>query len=299
MSLMPLGYFFSQSWISFRRSGWISLAAVLVIGLSALAGGLFALLWQNTVAMIEDMENRVEIVAYFKPVAQLKEQEDTLRDIGQIPGARQSRLVSPAEAAEKIMADPALKEIMELLDENPLPASAHISLESRRPEFVAAFASRVKELEWINDVEWGQELSEKILKSARIVRWTLLGLGVLLALSALLIVSNAIRLTVYTRRDEIAIMRLVGASNFFIRAPFLMEGVIQGFIGGVLAIAFMAGTGYLIRRELIHELGVDLGLVFEYQLTPLIMLAMLLGAVILGLFGSLFAVSRHLKMDET
>jgi cell division transport system permease protein len=195
----------------------------------------------------------------------------------------------------------ALRDDAVLLDGLPddvIPSSVEVRLAARpwTAQEVQFVADRLKENPLVDDVRYGQDEIERVNALLGIARIAAVILGVSLCLGTILIVYNTIRLTVYARRDEIEIMTLVGATGAFVRAPFVLEGAIQGFIGGSIA-------GFsLIVLENALRVGIERGLSYAYapislSFVPVEFLGYLVAAgFALGLLGSLLAVGKFLKL---
>jgi len=156
---------------------------------------------------------------------------------------------------------------------------------ARSPETVAAVARRLRSLTFVDDVRYGAEWLDKLYRIRTIARLAGLALGSLFAVVAAIIISATIRTAVLAREREIAIMRLVGATDGFIRLPFLIEGATKGLLGGVVALALTWGANGLIDRYLIRTVFFDVRT----------MLLGLLFGVAIGLAGSAVSVGRHLR----
>lgn len=292
-------YYFREALASFGRGGAMSLVAVLALTLAAMALGAYALLKDNTHYWMLKAESRFEVVVYFKDglgdlkVKQLAESLKTM------PEVRELSLVSPAEALKELSKDSAVAEVIGVLGaENPLPWSARIKVRAAESDLLKALAARARELEGVSDVDWGQESAEALLKWLKLLKLSLLMLGVALGVSALLVTASVIRLTVHLRREEINIMRMVGASPWFIRIPFLLEGFFQGFSGGALGCLILIGMGRLISARALSELQLDLSVYLPYSVTPLFFAAVCLGTACLGFAGSLLAVGGPFKGNK-
>ncbi|MFQ5418183.1 MAG: cell division protein FtsX, partial [Myxococcota bacterium] len=182
--------------------------------------------------------------------------------------------------------------LIEGLEENPLPASLEIQLvsERRSPEGMRVVVESISGLPGISDLASGQDWVAGYLRAVALVRGTGIGLGVILALATLLIVTNTIRLAVYARRDELDILALVGASRAFMNTPFLIEGAVQGAFGGAVALALLYGIFRLVLP------GFEFGLEIVLGGSPRFFSAGEMGAVIaqgtaLGWIGSVAAVA--------
>ena len=187
--------------------------------------------------------------------------------------------------------------LLEGLGENPIPASLQLRIQDayQTPEALRQFTSSLSRLEGVEDVQYGQEWVDRLTAAVRMLR--LLGLSVCLALgmASLLIVSNTIRLAVYSRAEEIEIMRLVGATKLHIRAPFLLEGLIQGGLGAAVALVLLFGAYRATLWELQLTPGQIFGIGVGSFLDPRWVGAMLAAGAGVGAFGSLMSVGRFLR----
>jgi cell division transport system permease protein len=211
-----------------------------------------------------------------------------------VEGVAEVRLVSKEEALERFRAGVGRGgAFLEGLDENPLPASLEIELEpaSRSAEGMRVVAESLSGLPGIDDLASGQEWVEGYLRAIALVRGVGIGLGAILALAALLIVANTIRLAILARRDELEILALVGASRAFVATPFLLEGIAQGAIGGALALALLAALFRAALPELEFGLALVLGGVEPRFFAPAEAAALVAGGAGLGMVGSAFALS--------
>jgi cell division transport system permease protein len=215
--------------------------------------------------------------------------------VQRLPGVESVAWVSKQAALERFRASPfGRASLLDGLDENPLPASLEIVLvpEQRNSKGLEALVRTLADLPGIEELGYGHEWVEGYSRAVALVRSVALASGAVLAFATLAIVANTIRLSVYARRDEIEILRLVGAGRAFVAAPFLLEGLLQGALGGLAALAllaagFRAGTG---------TLGGGLELLLGYtELTffgPWAAAALMGAGAALGALGSAVAVLR-------
>lgn len=281
-----------EALLSFRRSPMLSVLSVTTIAFSLFVVGLYGLVALNLREAIKDIENRVEIVAYLFRGSQPETVTLASQDIAAFPEVQSVTYVTEDEALER-----AKKELVEFKDAyqdlqtNPLPASLEIRLKpgSRGADQVASVADRLKGYRFVEEVRYGREWVEKLDRLRNIFGFVGLVIGLAFAVVAVVIIGVTIRITVLQRKREIAIMRLVGATNNFIRGPFILEGAIKGLMGGVLAVAMCYGAFLLFRSQI--DLATT-GMVFfrAGQAT----MGLLFGTLI-GLGGSLVSVGRHLK----
>jgi cell division transport system permease protein len=283
---------FREALSAFRRAPLLSALSITTIGFSLYAVGLFGLVAVNLREALHSVEQRVEVVAYLlrgtppETIAQASE------DINAFPEVARVTFVSEDEALKR-----ARMELVEFRDAyrdlnvNPLPASLEIQLKEgfRDAEHTSAVADRLKGYGFVDDVRYGREWIEKLDRLRNIAGLVGLTIGLAFAAVAVVIIGVTIRITVLQRAREIAIMRLVGATNGFIRGPFLLEGMLKGLLGGLLAVGLCYGTFLLFRGQI--ELATS-GIVFLK--TSHVVLGVVFG-VCIGLAGSLVSVGRHLR----
>ena len=305
MVLSNLGYSFREVGQHFRRSWSTVFGAIVTIFLSLFIIGMFLLgsaLLENMVGTVED---RVTIQAFLSDDA---DQEAVLALQRKVQGWDNVESVSyksKEEALEEYkntMSNRNAADAVAALDgENPIPASLVIKLDD--PQLVEDTANKlirdadfaaVSDGDPASSVQYGRETVEKLFSFTNYLRIGALVLVGLLTFVAFVFINNTIHLAITARRREIAIMRLVGASNSFIRGPFILEGVLEALMGALLAIvALFFGT-----RELIERLSSSLQfLTFDVSSDIMLMTfgALLVIGVVIGLFGSAIAMRRFLK----
>jgi cell division transport system permease protein len=218
--------------------------------------------------------------------------------VATVEGVDSVRVVSQEEALERFRAGVGVgPELLEGLDENPLPASLEIVLAPsfRSPEGLRIVVEQIDGLAGIEDVSSGTDWVEGYMRAVALVRAVGIGLTILLALATLLIVGNTIRLAIYARRDELEILGLVGASRGFVITPFLLEGLVQGAFGGGLALLLLLGLFHLVLPGFEFGLAFVLGGSTPRFFTSGEAVGMLAFGAGLGLFGSAAAVSAGWK----
>lgn len=283
---------FREAFLAFRRAPLLSALSITTIGFSLYAVGLFALVAVNLREALRIVEQRVEVVAYLLRGTPAETIAQASQDIAAFPEVQRVTFVSEDEALKRARAELVeFRDAYRDLSVNPLPASLEIQLKDgfRDAEHTAAVADRLRGYGFIDDVRYGREWIEKLDRLRNIAGVVGLTIGLAFAAVAVVIIGVTIRITVLQRAREIAIMRLVGATNSFIRGPFLVEGAIKGCLGGLVAILLSYGTYLLFRGQI--ELATS-GIVFlkSAQLA----LGIVFGVAI-GLGGSLVSVGRHLR----
>ena len=284
-----MGYFAREALRSMLRSGPLALVALASLSLASLCGGAWGLLWANSLQWRLELGGRVQAVAYAHSGLSREACQQAFDKLQALPGVVSAEVVWPEAAAKELARDPALKAALETLGENPLPASLRVRLGDPSLEAVKAFAQAARGVSGVAEVDYGAEATEGLLKAIRVAERALLAAGALLALAALLVVALVIRLTAHQRRAEISIMRLVGADPWFIRAPFLLEGLFQGIVGGVLATLALTLALGALRSALSSELGLQLEAFLPLGLSLRYAALQVLATALLGLGGSALA----------
>ncbi len=301
MAISP-GYFIGEAWSSFRRNWVMSLVAVTIIYISLLLVGTFFLTGAIVNRIATSFEQKVSISIFMKDGAAPADVQALQGDMQKDPRVDSVSYVSKTQALERFKERTKNSpQLVEQLRGNPLPASFEVKLKDPRQVAAVvktikadpALAKVIKNAE--EDVHWGQTIVENLFAATGIVRLFVLVFVILLLVVSLVLIGNTIRLAIYSRRKEIGIMRLVGASNGFIRTPFLFEGVFQSVVGALLASGtLLAAQAFLVpwlQRNL-RFLPVSISGTTLAQLTGLL----LLSAVVIGLAGSGAAVRRYLKV---
>lgn len=283
-----MAHAFREAASGFRRAPLLTGLSAFMVGLALTVLGLFALVAFNLRLAVEDMEERVEVVAYLRDSARPVEIESAVQSLRGLPGVEDVRFFSKAQALERAKEElPEIAEISGDLEVNPFPASLEIRFlpGSRTTESVEAVAAAASDFSFVEDVRFGREWVERLFLLRRMGAITSMILGGAFAVVATLIIGTAIRIAVFARRDEIFIMRLVGARNGLIRRPFLIEGAITGLMGGVLATLLTWGTYQAVYHFL-----------FDLEWIPRgwIGIGLLVG-LIFGALASSLAVRRYLR----
>ena len=302
-------YFISETWSSFRRNWVMSLVAVSIIYISLLLVGAFFLMSSVVNEMASSFESKVSVQVFLKDDAVPADVQALQASIRKMPNVKSISYVTKEQALaifkERTKNTP---QLVEQLRNNPLPASIEVALVSPREvqgvvnlivkdPLTAKVVKTPANLGTAKDtdIKYGQNVVEALFAATGVVRVLAAGFLGLLLIVSLVLIGNTIRLAIYSRRREIGIMRLVGASNWFIRTPFLLEGVLQALIGSILAILTLVAAQAVIVPWLqgnLKFLPVNIGGVTVAQLAALLVAA----GVGIGLIGSGSAVRRYLKV---
>ena len=279
---------FREAMLTFKRAPLLSALSVTTIAFSLFVLGLFGLVVVNLQDALHSVEERVEIVAYILPGTPIEATAQALKDVEAFPEVQTATYVSEEEALTRARAELVeFRDVLRELERNPLPASIEIKLKPgfRDADHVAAVAERMSGFGFVDDVRFGREWVENVDRLRGLAAAVGLVVGAAFAVVAIIIIGTTIRMPVLQRSREIAIMRLVGATDGFVRRPFLLQGAIKGLLGGAVALGLSFVAYLLINRYLLQSS-------FFTQEEALAIVAF--GALI-GLLGSATSVGRHLK----
>lgn len=274
-----------EAMIGFRRAPLLSALSITTIGFSLFAFGLFSLVAINIRQTLRDVESRVEIRAFISEGSSVEPVADAMGTIGNYKEVLRVEYVSPEQALQRAREE--MGEFKDVFEGNFLPGSLDIRLREgyRDPETVKRIADSLKTFGFVDDVRYGEEWVDKLYRIRNIAAAAGVVLGLAFAGVAVIIIGATIRMAVLARTREISIMRLVGATDGFIRRPFLIEGFFKGVLGGALALfcTWLAST--FISRAFIQT---------EFFPASLAALGVAGGALI-GVLGSALSVGRHLR----
>nr|WP_092074357.1 permease-like cell division protein FtsX [Dendrosporobacter quercicolus]NSL49261.1 ABC transporter permease [Dendrosporobacter quercicolus DSM 1736]SDM89856.1 cell division transport system permease protein [Dendrosporobacter quercicolus] len=295
MKIRTTEYFIREAAISLRRNGLMSFASISTVALSLLILGIFLILVLNLNHMASALESQVQITVYLKDDLPELEIREAGTGITQIEGVTQVLFVDKQEAMERFKERLGDQQglLAALGETNPLPDAFEVKVD--RPERVKPAAAAITTLDGVENVKFGQEVVDQLFTLTKMVRIFGLVLIVFLALAALFIISNTIRLTVFARRKEIGIMKYVGATDWFIRWPFLIEGMVLGFGGALVSVLILSRTYSAITQQIYASLAF-LPLIPEYPfITNISMLILVVGTAI-GALGSTISLKRFMKV---
>ena len=304
MAINP-GYFLGEAVSSFRRNWVMSLVAVTIIYISLLLVGSFYLTGALLNEAATSLEQKVSVSIFLKDGAASADVQTLQSDILKDTRVEGVSYVSKAQALERFKERTKnTPQLVEQLKDNPLPASLEVRLKPESVRDVKLVVDGILKLPVLGkvisnpteDVKYGQKnVVDNLFAATGIVRTFVLVFVIMLLIVSLVLIGNTIRLAIYARRREIGIMRLVGASNWFIRTPFLMEGIIQSLIGAGLALFVILGTtSWLLPR--VRDAIPFLPLTLSSADMAQISLVLLVIGIIIGLAGSSFALRRYLRV---
>ena len=287
-------YFFRQAGKSLIRHGWMGAASVFTTAIALLILGIFVLVMMNIDLISGHVESTLEVIVWVEADAN----EEIIASIGTyLRGIRQVADVRHVTKEEGLdMLNVRFGEEHDLRDffggVSPLPDFYVVGVEN--PEFVRTVAQRAMNIPHVTNVTYGQDYLDDVLALLHWVRMIGLGLTSLLAAAALFLIGNTIRLTVYARSNEITIMKYIGATNWFVRWPFLLEGMFLGAIGAGIA-AISVYFGYLVLVEQLSYTIAFIPLIQDRELLLSIAGALVAAGTLLGGIASYLALGRYLR----
>jgi cell division transport system permease protein len=273
--------------------------AIVTIAIAMLILGGFLMALSNMTRLLMEWGEQIRVVVYLEDTMGETAVKDLRRELVGMAGISEVRLISKKQALEDFRSHLGGKsEILDGLTPNPLPSSLVVGLdpERRNSLFAARLAASIRGRRGVESVDYGRAWVESFERLIREMKWIIAGVGLLLGLGIVLIVSNTIRLALYTRREEVEIMDLVGATPGFIRSPFLVEGFLAGVCGAGLAL----GALYLLYRVVLLRAAQSfpgLGPGVLTFLEPTFCLGLVGLGALLGVVGSLLPLSRYLRSD--
>lgn len=277
-----------EALLSFRRAPALSVLSITTIAFALFVASLVGLVALNLRAALADVAERVEVVAYVMRGTPVEVVTTAMGDIASFPEVAEVAYVTEEQALARARTQ--LSEFRDVFDDlsvNPLPASLEIRLKPgfRDSGHVQEVADRVRGFRFIDDVRYGREWVAKLDRLRSIAGAVGLLVGGAFAAASIIIIGTTIRMTVLQRAREISIMRLVGATNGFIRLPFLLEGALKGALGGVVAVLLSYAAYVIVSRLLLR------GRFFSAGEAALIVVV----GTALGLLASAVSVTRHLR----
>jgi len=296
MRISFLRYFFRQALGNIFENRMVHLIGVGTMVIAFLIFDAFVLAFVNMNAWTQERGRTLTMSIYFKGDPDRSAIEDIQRELLDYP-VSVTRFISKQDAMKSLRRQ--LGERAGLLDglkENPLPASLEIILS--RDEIDDSLPYELKKklegIEHVDEVQYSQEWIDRIQAVLGVIEIVGLVFGGLLFLAALFIVTNTIKLTIYSRKDEIEILKLVGATNGFVKAPFLIEGSIQGFLGGSVAMSILF-LGYILVINKV-DLRIGFGALDLAFLSPESILLLVATSMIAGLIGSTVSLGRFFRI---
>ncbi len=296
--VQKLKHIFVHALINLVRAGWDGLASIASIGASFVIIGIFLLLVLHFNALVAEWKEQFQVSMFLDDKITPTQLEILGRRIQNEAAVKTITFTTKEEALANFRRELKGQEsLLEGLGDNPLPASFQLKIREgyQSPDALKRLSTFLRRLEGVEDIQYGQEWIERISNATRIMKALGIMIGSVLALGSAMIVSNTIRLAVYAREEEIEIMRLVGATKAYIRAPFLVEGMLQGSLGALLALGLLFGAYRFVAPTFnlaspLLPTGAERGFLESSMMAGLVG-----GGAVIGALGSSIAVSRFLR----
>jgi cell division transport system permease protein len=281
-----------------------NLTTIAIIGISMLIFSSFSLIAFNLTSFLKIWEDKIEVIAYLKKGIPLSEVEKLLKNTRQLEGIETVKYVSPFDAMAFMESKlGGQKNLLDGIQPGVLPSSFEIRLKKdfRNSTSIKEVVSQLNQFPQIEEVQYGQEWVENVSAIVHIFRLTQWVLGGLLLVGIIFITSNTLQLTISSRKEEIELMHILGASPAFIRVPFYIEGLIQGLLGTGLAMLFLFYLYYKVLLYKVFFLYVTPSMKEWLAGIPILFLPpdkialIVSGGMVLGFFGSFVASMRFLK----
>lgn len=295
MKIRTSEYFIQEVFRSLRRNNWMTFASISTVAVSLFVLGVFLILVLNMNRMANTLESQVQISVYLQDGINKSDREDMEKDIEHMQGIERVVFVDRDTAKERLaerLGDQ--KYLLDALgDKNPLPDAFAVTV--KQPDLVETAATAIEQMPGVESAKYGQDVVAHLFDITRLMRLFGVALMALLAGATIFIISNTIRLTVFARRKEIAIMKYVGATDWFIRWPFLLEGIVMGFVGGVLS-ALVLRSFYAAMASKIYSTLAFFPLMPQYPFMNYVSAAIIFSGMAVGAIGSTISLKRFLKV---
>ena len=295
MRLKTGEYFIQEVFHSLRRNNWMTFASIGTVAVSLFVLGVFLILVLNMNRLAGMLESQVQISVYLEDHLTDREKRQIGYDIESLQGIDSVTYVDRETAKERLkerLGDQ--KYLLDALsDDNPLPDAFEVTVTT--PSVVESAAGAIDSMQGVEEAKYGQDVVEHLFDITRLMRIFGFVLMCLLGGATLFIISNTIRLTVFARRKEIAIMKYVGATDWFIRWPFLLEGIVLGCIGGLIA-AVALRSFYAAMAAKIYSTLAFFPLMPQYPFMNYVTAAILLAGIVIGAIGSVISLKRFLRV---
>ena len=288
-------FYIKEAFLSMKKNGIMSLATVVSLTATLMIVSLFLLIYANTNVFISRIESQLIAVAYFSDTFPDKEMGQLQQQIEGLEGVQEVTYISEEDAFNNLKED--LHEHQEILagiDQNPLPASFEIKV--TKTKHLPEIAQQLSQLEAFKEIDYGGKLTEKLTLLFEFAHRAGLVVVLILIFTALLIMGSVIKISIHSRRKEIEIMTLVGATGWFIRWPFIIEGFLKSIFSSILAIGIV-GKFYLSYLDRIQASIPFIPLISDNRSLITLAVIILLIGLLIGIFGSLFSL-RKISYEE-
>jgi len=295
MKSRTFGYFFKQAIASIQRNGWMSVASVITMGICLMVLGSALLVVLNTNKLVTSIESDVEIMAYVDMGVSPTATAELGKRLSSLPGVAEVVFIPKQEALQDLKQRFGSNEELlgALKGKNPLPDAYKIK--ASEPQEVILIAQELEKWPDFEKVRYGKGVIEKLFSVTRWIKLVSVALMSFLAITAVFVIATTIRLAMNARRTEIEIMKMVGATDWFIRWPFLIEGLFLGLIGAIVAVGALSGS-YLVLLNNLKTTLAFVSLVSDPQTLLYIFGGLLLTGLFFGTVGTVLSIYKFLDV---
>ena len=278
------------------QNRFLNFVTIITIALAILIASAFILFFVNTSEIIDSWKKGLRIMAYLKPGIHNADLDQLKRTIQSLDGVHSLRFISKQEAIDRLKDQMQHhSSLFDNLTENPLPDSFEIRMTATSGSWqkIESLANQIESLNPIEEVQYGRRWIGRFIRIISLFRMAGYAMGVLFFTASIFIVANTIRLVIYSRREEVEIMRLVGATDSFIKMPFYIEGLVQGALGAAIGLVMLSISFYFVSSNI--EQGFSAGLFRLQFLSPKIIGGILLSSMLVGWLGCYVSLKQFLK----
>ena len=295
MNFQTVEYYFREVFLSMFRKRWMTFASIGTVTVSLFVLGVFLVLVVNMSKMVSSLESQVQISAYLIDGLTVEEKKEIAQILKNLSVVSKIEYVTKEQALKTLQERLGeQKKILDALgDSNPLPNYFLVTVKNSNE--VKRTAEIISEIYGVEEVKYGQDVATNLFELTHLVRVFGVMLIAILAMATIFIISNTIRLTVFARRKEIAIMKYVGATDDFIRWPFVLEGILLGFIGGSIS-AIILRSFYTAMTEKIYATLAFLPLVEQFPFMNYLSLFLIVSGMLVGILGSTISLKKFLEV---
>ena len=294
-TIKNMGYFFGETVMSLRRNRLLSIATLSTVAICILILGGAVLMTLNASNFMNRLESDLEMMVFVEDSLDKAQLVNMEKEIKSLPGVKSVQFISKDQALTNLQSKFADKkyDLKQTVGDNPLPNSFEVKAEN--PKDVAKVAKQIFKLEGVYKVNYGQGLVERLFQITRWVRIISIIVIILLALGAVFLIATTIRLAIFSRRKEVYLMKLIGATDWFVRWPFFIEGILLGSLGALLAIILLAlGYGSLVNN--MQTAIFFIPLINNQRMLLEIYLALFATGAVLGSLGTFISLNRFLDV---
>lgn len=295
MSLwQALIYFLREAAVSLVRSWKVSVLAVITIAVSLFVSGMLLLISGNLSGLLKEWQSRARVVVYLKSSAQPEQIAELRKALEGTAGVESVDYTDAGAAGEKFRRSfPSLADLAEDWQSEPLPASLEVALSPAALDMAAVqgWAEQVRQEPFVEMVDDDRDWLRQVSTAVAVVQGIGVALGLVLLGAAMFTIASVVRLTAYLYHEEIAVMRIVGATEFFIRGPFYLEGLLQGLFGGLLAAAGLYAAHFALKAR--YSASVWGGILLEQSPSPGAQAFLVALGAVAGLLGAILSLRRE------